>query len=554
MDFSQYGKSDIEKKIDANYATVKDDLELNDKFYEGDHYQEGQGWRGALPTDASDRGKTLEKIKALFSSQNVIKEVSNRLIGAVIGKDPEWNIHLTRPMKEEDKPTDQEIKNIDESEQALNEWWKTYKLHSELEDYLTMLLLGKKAVLRIYVPSKFIENGVIENDSDLLVQLNKIRVEAISPEKATVFTDSITGDTAGMLSYKPEEGEPVVEICWIDEKGLTVLKKIVGENEETSDPINLDGNLLMYEADVDLFITEQIRQLQMIVNKSVTMLNSNLDAGFLERIFTNAMPNGRWETNEEGVEIFIPGPMSIGVNTTNFLNGIETIDEDGKVKITTPGVHFREPTPNDTYVTAKAIAYTSILEEVQQKHALISGDAAASGESRIQALVDFISSCQTYKAAIEEAGIWLLETVLNFGFAISGREKDIGLYSADFRCRLDTGYLPAEMRKQIIEEYKDGMLSRETAMSMLGVDDVDAEISRIDSATADVKEIFDILNAAGVKPKTIVVELINKMIADKAILADLEADKAKREALKGEIESILAANTQELDFMSQLGL
>ncbi|MEO9884021.1 MAG: hypothetical protein ABJG33_00145 [Balneola sp.] len=552
MKFSEYNQSDITKKIESGHKLVKDDFDENTLFFEGDHYQDGNGWSGALPFDSKNRTSTLAKIQALFTSQNVISEVVERMNSAVLGKDPEWNIHLKRALKEEEKPTDKEQEVIDETEQLMNEWWNTYDIHGELIKYLNFVALGSKAVLRIYVPSSFAKDNVIAS-GDFQEQLAKIRVEAISVDKATVYTDRALGESAGMLSYKEEDDNLVAEICYVDDKGKTILKTFTDNKENESDPFNLDGNLLMYQTDVNLFVTLQVRQLQKAVNKAYTMMNSNLDNGFLERIFLNAEPPGTWTTDESGKQTFVPDNLELGANMTNFISGAVLTDSEGKETITKPSVVFREPVSNESFITAKETAYEGILEQVHQKHSLISGDASPSGESRIQALVDFMKSCDPFKSAMDKAGKWLIETVMYLAFDLANEESKIEEYTADFMCRLDVGHLPAEMRNQIIKEYESGFLSRETAMSMLGVDDVDAEISRIDSATMEVKEILGIMNDSRIMPKTVVIELFQKLVEDKSILSAL-VDGEKKTALEGELESILVSKQQEDTLLSQLGV
>jgi hypothetical protein len=551
--FSEYTKTDAEKRINDSFKDYKDDFESNKKFYSGDHYQDGDGWAGALPSTSKDKSATLKKIQALFSSQNVIKEVVCRLRDAVISKDPTWNVHLTRILKEEEGPKDEEQKVIDETEQALTEWWKDYDIHGVLKEYVKIVSIGKKAVLRIYVPATFTDGGNVKS-GDFTEQLDKIRVEVVDGNKATVYEDKDEAQSAGLLSYKDEDDNEIIEICYLNEKGETIVRSIIDGKPDDSAPVNLQGNLLMHESGAEMLITKQVRQLNKMVNKAHTMMNGNLDNGFLERIFLNAQPPGKWEKDSEtGEDVFKPDPVNVGPNTINFLAGLETEDEDGKKRIATPSVNFREPVPNETFVEAKESAYRSILEEVHQKHALISGDASPSGESRIQALVDFIKSAQEYKSDLDTAGRWLLKTVMYLAWDFAGQASRSEQYSVDFDARIDPGHLPAEMRNQIITEYEKGMLSRETAMAMLGVDDIDAEISRIDTATAHVKEVFEVLEVANIKPKTLMVELINKVIADKEILTDLkEGDKAN--AIKAEIEAILDRSVQEDDLTGALGL
>ncbi len=70
-------------------------------------------------------------------------------------------------------------------------------------------------------------------------------------------------------------------------------------------------------------------------------------------------------------------------------------------------------------MTADA-AYRAILEEAQQIHAAIAGDATASGTSRVQARADYAHSLLITKGEIDSLIRWLLETALDLGAIIIG--------------------------------------------------------------------------------------------------------------------------------------
>src|SRR5687768_12346561 len=62
----------------------------NTLFYDGDHWQNGNGWIGAKPLVTHGLNQTLLQIKEAFVSENVIAEVVDRHIGGILGREPLW--------------------------------------------------------------------------------------------------------------------------------------------------------------------------------------------------------------------------------------------------------------------------------------------------------------------------------------------------------------------------------------------------------------------------------------------------------------------------------
>lgn len=541
---------DIEQKITDKAAQEsissaskdhKDDFDTNMKMLKGDHWLDGQGWKGALPSDASERQKAVTKINAQFTSQNVMGEITARHVSGVLGKDPEWYFVPSRAMDESEQPNEKENTLIRETETSMLQWWKDQKAHKALINHLIYTLAGARSVLRVFIPNTYTESGSIQSGS-FEEQLDKIRVQAVHPDKATVHEYVDDGVTVGYFRYKDDSNTDQTEITYVNESGETVIKVLSQEGEYSAD---LGGRLSMFESKRPLFLTKQIREQNGVVNKAHTMLNGNLDNGFLERTYLNAQPPGKWEKDDNGQEKFVPDPIRVGAGTTNFITGVETEDEDGKRKISNASVVYREPITPQTFIESKAEAYASILEEARQKHALIAGDASPSGESRIQALGDYIESLNETKSEIDEAGLWMIETVSAIAYDLSGETTKMEQLRGEFSCRISTGPLPASLRTEIINQYKDGLLPREDAMAMLGVDDVDAAISRIDTGTEYATEILEIMDRINIKPPTLVKKLFKVIREDQEILSDLEQSEIA--SIESEIDEILNRNAQETD-------
>lgn len=233
--------------------------------------------------------------------------------------------------------------------------------------------------------------------------------------------------------------------------------------------------------------------MQKLLNLALTMLGRNVVlGGFLERVLINAQLPGAYRTDPHtGKQVFVPHPLEFGAGSVNALVGVEVRDEaTGELKsYANPSVVYRDPVPVGTFADTRDIAYRAILEECQQAHALLSGDAAPSGESRRQALSDFLSSLRLTAPAVERAVRWLLETALHLAAHFAGQPGRYLDLRAVTICHLDTGPLGADEAKQVIDLVDAKLLSRETGMARVGIDDTDAEAQRIqaeDEASASL--------------------------------------------------------------------
>lgn len=474
----------------------------NRRLYDGDHWLDNVGWMGPRPgLGDADSASVLLEIRRAFISKNAVREVVDRHVGGVMGKEPAWKFTVRRPLgkveeKQEDgttktideEPLPAEQALIDEAETALTEWWDTRGAHTLIQDVAATLLMAKRAALRLFVPP-----GLVEQDKDtgavsvpvagdLSESLTRIYVKGPDPTQSTVVTDENTQQQAGIFLYRDDDKTDKAELVYLDDAGLTLIRILGTTAQSTAAPLDLGGRLTIYEMNRAALITPQVRQLQALLNMALTMMGRNVVlAGFLERILLNVQLPGVFE-GEGDARRFVPDTFRVGAGTTNALMGATYTDEQGITRMATPSVVYRDPVPVETFKQTKEEAYTAILEETDQLHALISGDATASGESRKQARADFEQSLLDTQAQLNRAGRWLLETVLAMGAAFAGTPGKFAELRAVFECRIDAGPMSSDDLRILTElSGSQQLLSRETAMARVGVDDVDSEIERIAS-------------------------------------------------------------------------
>lgn len=479
-------------------------LRANQAFFSGNHWQDGLGWVGPMPTDPAAAHIIAEIAKA-FVSKNVVREVSRRHMAGVLGREPSWGFTVARPLQQDEQPDTAEQALIDEAEAALTTWWDERHIHGTVQDAVQTSLLAGHGPLRLFVPP----DELIDADDggtqvpavgSLTEALDLIWLDAPDPTTATVETDRRSMQRIGLYFYQ-EEQKAFIELCYLDGE-FTVLRVVrpgvrPGDESDLGVLLQLGGRMLIHDIARPELITEQVRQNQKLMNLALTMMSRNVvQGGFLERIVLNGQVPGRYEDDPDtaGTQRFVPTPFKMGAGTTNFIAGLPIEDEEGKVTgFTNPGVVYRDPVKVETFIQTKDAAYQNILEECNQVHIRISGDATASGASRIEAKADFIADLVMTASRVNMVGRSIIEAALALASLFAGQPGRYDGLRATFNCRINPGQLSADEMRVLMERVKEKLLSRESGLERMGEDDVDAELARI-AAEAEQMNPVDQVN------------------------------------------------------------
>jgi hypothetical protein len=183
------------------------------------------------------------------------------------------------------------------------------------------------------------------------------------------------------------------------------------------------------------------------------------------------------EGNETGR--WIEKPFYVGAGTTNFIESSTFEDEEGRIKSKNADVRYREPVAADGPIKASDKHYRSILDEVSQLHVVMAGDSNPSGSSRLTARIEYLATLQLTQGEVESAFRFIVDTALAMAEALA---QEPGKYTKTLRaqcaCRLDGGpLLPVE--RAAIEASIGKTISQETAMMLVGIEDVEAEKARM---------------------------------------------------------------------------
>ena len=476
----------------------------NTKFYESDHWQKGEGWIGAKPLDRLSQ--TLRQIEEAFVSENVIAEVVDRHVGGILGREPLWGFVPQETVSKSTQtrrnrfaklfsfilPKSKGPAQVDrlaqEADEALTVWWDQAKPRKKLKEALATCLNEEKVLLRLFVPRGLRQNGEIPQQSSLADALDFLHIDVVCSDKGGVFIDTDTQQPFGLYVYKVKQST-CVELSYVNEAGQTILQVLSDNPERVEEPVpyDLQGRLWMYEVNRKPLITEQIRSNQKSLNLALTMMMRNVNlAGNLERVIMNAeRPKQKIKVADSSQasgyrEETIDSDWLAGPGVSNVLSGLLIRDNDGKIiGRANPNISYRDPVPIDTFVGTRDSMYGSILGQAQQTHALISGDAQASGKSREQARAEYRASLLDSQESTDDAGRWTLDTGLRIAAQFCNRVSEFAQLRCNFEATIEDGPIGAEERAANREDVKAGLLSKETAMSNNGVDDTDAEKVRI---------------------------------------------------------------------------
>lgn len=485
--FSEYTQTQVRKLSPSPLKTEKEAVD----FYEGDHWRQGAGWTGPTPRPTNPEAVyILAEISRQFVSRNIVKVVVDRHVSSLIASEPSWMFVPTRILEDDEEATAEEEAQIKIAEQIVTEWWDKTRALEKLKLAVVDCLIKGRGSLRVFVPPLKVKSIPSDDGTTIpIIETQKLEdgiknLLFIEKSNAFVVTDEDTMEQASILIKKNKENEEIIEFCYVQDDGTTLIRTWTKSNTPDDTVLNLDGRLIVKEILREPLVTNQMLSAQKSLNMSLTMLDRNaIQGGFLERVILNAEPPGTWTSDSSGLKTFSPAPLQIGAGKTTFIaSKIIDSTESGEPPLVLPAdIRWKDPISPDTFIKTAAEHRYGIYEEASQLHALISADATASAVSRIQARADFLDSLTKTKPQIDEAVRWLMEIAIDHACIFAGldRQKEFGLIRAACDVQMSTGPLTPEERQAVMEMIDKEMMSLETGMQLLGVEDVDAERSRL---------------------------------------------------------------------------
>lgn len=456
-------------------------VEMNRRYLgateDGDteHWQEGlgegvtsdepAGYNGPLPDRNKDNNRSfyLSGLKRTFTSEDVLAEVAKRRQSGILGSEPHKGFG-----------EDYEAEN-----EAITEYCDERDTLSVWQDNIKAINYAGESFLRIRMAWERTEDGLAQPSATTTEEaLQYLYVEQVDPDDAVYVRDGTTMQE-GIIYYgeAPDEVE-TAEITYVDDDGLTVLRVAYADDREPEEVrVAMGGNMFFHRSQDDLFITSSMRDNQVSLNTTRTMIErSNHKAGFPVIIATNVDVEGNEvEAGPDTVMIF----KSVPRHEVNE-HGEEVENMGG------PAVDVVPPAEIDGLVESCRIARESIYRGAKQLHVMMSGDATASGESRIQARSEYVTDLENLAAVANRAGRWTLSALYSLAEHLAGQAVDEERV-AEFECKLDPGPVTSDMYTALLKALAQRAISLERFMVLTGVEDTEAEREKIKQDLEDLQ-------------------------------------------------------------------
>lgn len=483
------------------------------------------------PTQGGMSGDLSGLFERRYVFRNIIKEVVGRVVGAFFGKPPNWRFQIGGQDIEDEQPTalpppaegeqppapapanegeqtlptSEELADIDK---ALSLFFVKQNVAEEMGKAFAFRLAFGRGSWRLYVPAKYkrvnkakakADTPDVEEDGtqpvgekgdpkdfvpfeSIAEAIAAMRIEFVPPTQGRLLDDG--GELFSLCKYKvrqnweTSEDKNVIEFSFVDNSQQTWIgtigeqsgiSKLVDAN--LSSPFDLGGLTTLGEFKGQPYVSHALYKNNQLCNLALTCAGFSLvDNGFGEMVLTNVQLETKTVTGPDGEKKEVPVNIKRGGGAIQNLIGIDKIDEKtGTVSKETPGVHFREPSAMTAFKDGYDLGYVACLQEAGQLYALISGDATASGESRVQALADFVLKINPYKSEVDEEGSDLMTVVLLWASALAA--KPLKDYRVVYDSRMFVSALSTEEKKMVSDMRKAGTISRETERVLLGIDD-----------------------------------------------------------------------------------
>jgi hypothetical protein len=495
-------------------------------MYGGDMWDHGRGYIGPLPVEDDNAGIIFANIRRQFTSRNIIAEVVDRQVDALLSKSPDWKIFdkkkvsdapknvrtvrapksnepvaVSQTLNEEDQT---ENEKITEAEKVLSAIWLEAKLGDSMKESLTNFLVTGRGLLRIYISKEFEKKKEAGKIVTLEDAAKYIRIQAVDPGLGRVLDDDGEKLSIVEVGKKTKTTNKQVEISFVDEDDFTyvgtidqsgAVKTEYNENEEVSDiiaklrevadlssPYQLKRRITTDEIYGDAFVTDSMLQNNRALNLNLSLgVGVLIESGYAEMVMTNVALETDTETDPADSAKTVKRPKGLlrGPGIINNLIGEQTTNAEGEVNFQQPSVMFKEPSPLTTFLQGESLYEMQILKEAKQIHVRLNNEADPSGESRIQSRQDHVKKSKKYKPTVDRHGSWACNTVLDLVASAADKDGYFSDIEVIFDSKIDAGELSAAEQDIVIARYEHDLISRETAMVLLGTEDPLVEIDLI---------------------------------------------------------------------------
>lgn len=509
----------VKDRVPANYAERKVYGESED------HWNGGAGWIGpGAYVGQSNAIAVTEGVKAQFAPHDACGEVLAAIEDAFSTEAQIGAIHLEQP---EDGPTDAQKKLTQEAIDLAYALWDRVRLHESVKPTIRRASYAERSALRWWIPPGRAIRAIrddgsegtptLPNAPDFDTAAEWLALSAPMPDAAAIVVDEPTQERAAVYLDQVREGDRDIKRAQIAFVAGDILVIRIVYDAEVKPAERFEFNtpfLPMAEMTADNLLTPAVIRTQKQLDYFESVLTRSVEtAGFPERYITNARPTGVWviladgevplgPTEQFGGKTYQlrPERRSLGASITTEIIGIDVTDANGIKSPATPTVTRFEPVDPEFAIKAGRHARAKILQMCRQAHRAGDSTAESSGLAYQQARAAFEKDLLNRKGAAEGMLRDLLTGALGLIEHLTGQR---GYFTDNIRLtvdmHVDAGPRSPEERQQDREDVKEGMLSKDTAMSRNSIEDVEGEKDRIMSQPgarlAHLKEVAEVFSA-----------------------------------------------------------
>lgn len=478
-------------------------LQENDDFVNDRHWNNGYYWIGWRPMpDLTGRYSEValrqwDYVCKSFTQKNVIGSNVKRLVGAILGNEPDFNIHKRdqKDVSANAAPTPSpDEKFYADLEKTFIEYWTREDVHKQFKKLVENKASYGKFAIFPHIPSGYIEpREIIEQNADGIETkrtvygfseaiktiedaLDKIKIEVVHYSNFIDIPDTEFGTkfTIVKLAANTENGAIPVErfgVFYVDTDKQSYFRVVDKNNNESKISADLGGNnmCLTYGEYTDALVTESTKTLQKSVNHAETSSNyASANMNYPETTFINAE-----EIEEEDAYGKPTGrkakPLS-GAGIFRYLRGIvdETING---TQTLTPQIHERKGVEPEVYSKESERKARSIDELMGMGWKHQANSEYASGDSKEQAMDDLDILLADYETAMNTAGTAVIENVLRLAFHLTNQTNRNKDFSVVFRVNVSQGKLTNEDKTVMQAEVDKGLRSAENYILKCKVND-----------------------------------------------------------------------------------
>lgn len=511
QDFAKVTFQQARKLVRTN---VPDSFATNEKFFDGDHWQEGAGWPQEIDDTADGAAYLRSLIENLFESKNIVREVVTRFLDGVLENTPEASF---APEGEDEDAPDEVLERAQMIGGRIDRWMERRKFEEDARKAARFALMGGRAYIRPFVPrGRLGENNELSGSWEDV--LNMIYTEPIRPTSAVVFQHPDTQRKLSVYHWTPGDAQEItdpnrdddlerVELSWVDPNTGETILRILKEGEvpaeltedEVTNPeertilesqvqeqdrqlrVDLQENLFLQEIELEKLITEQVRSSQKSFNLTKTMQTHNeVSSGFSERVFFNAQPPGKFVEKEDGRREFQPNELRRGPFRSHYIRGVETLDEMGQTQLETPSMEIDEADDPEVFLKGKESKRKDILDECSQSFVIMNESAEVSGRSRLIARHEFTKTLNKAVEPIAELYRGTIMTALVVATTFGSEAPTFQDLRVPVEVYPDSGPLTPQEMSALEGMTESGLMSMQTALSRAGINDIEAEMERIE--------------------------------------------------------------------------